>query len=498
MYRLRIASGVLATLLVSSGLALAATTPAAEAGQRRGETTHLVASRVKACGSTRPKVRPACSKKQKRCNRHSKPHGCVMPVATRPKPVTTTVRPATLVAVPNDGAQLRQQFPTSIVGDGAFFPIAVWFESVLEVGNIESDRDAGLNTYLQLTEDSDLQLIKQHGMRAVASPRAGGRPLADGILLPDEVDMWAGAGRNAWTGAQFWAAESCEPAGSGCGYTVLDTFLREHVSTPTLRYGQFGKGVAFWQSKEQASVFVNEYSDVVSADTYWMTDPNICGRWEGGLLLGVDHQVADDECRRPSNYGETVRKVKSLVSPAGSKPVWVFVEIGSPFWGAEALVMPPESIRKAVWSGLANGANGVAYFNHSFGGACQSHHLLRDRCGSDARTAVKGVNSEIARFAPILNGESVSGYVRVASGDADVLVKRAAGRLYVIVAPGGADASSSVALQASCGPRQYSARDMMSGKSRVVSDGRVNIDFDKSDAVAILEMADLRGCTIKG
>ena len=40
-----------------------------------------------------------------------------------------------------------------------------------------------------------------------------------------------------------------------------------------MRYANYGKGVIFWQSDADAAAFVNGYTDIVSADIYWYTDP---------------------------------------------------------------------------------------------------------------------------------------------------------------------------------------------------------------------------------
>ena len=52
-----------------------------------------------------------------------------------------------------------------------------------------------------------------------------------------------------------------------------------------LRFTNYGKGVAFWQTDAEAAKFVNGYQDVVSADNYWFTDLNICGVRRGRPLL---------------------------------------------------------------------------------------------------------------------------------------------------------------------------------------------------------------------
>lgn len=373
-----------------------------------------------------------------------------------------------------DGYALGKSLPSSApVARGDFFPAAVWFESVTSPTDVASDKAVGLNTYLQLTESSDTALIRAGGMRSIASPSPGsGSFQHDGILLPDEVDMWAGAGSGAWTGAMFWQGESCVDPGSGCGYTVLDEFMKTAPVSP-VRYGQFGKGVTFWQSDAEASRFVNDHPNIVSADNYWMTDPNICSRWEGGRFLGEDRSLTESECRAPSNYGATVRKMRSLVKPSGSKPVWVFVEVGTPFGGDGARSIEPWAVEAAVWSGLVNGARGVAYFNHNFGGPCQSQHVLRDGCGGAVRPTVTRTNRKIASMARVLNAPDARGVLRV-SGDVDSMVKSYRGKAYLFVAPRKHASSTRLTLTTSCAKsgvvRHHGSRVAMRSRAGIVRD----------------------------
>lgn len=391
-----------------------------------------------------------------------------------------------------DGSDLVARFPKAPLASGSYFPRAVWYESVLNAQQIALDASAGINTYLQLTDDSDLDLLRRLGIHAVASPRPDGSLPDGGVLLPDEVDMWGGPGSARWSGASFWRGESCVPAAAGCGYTILNSFLHS-VPKGVARYGQFGKGVTFWQSRAQASPFINNFSDIVSADNYWFTDPNICSRWEGGQMLGVDRDLTSDECRSASNYGRTVKKVRSLVSPAGSKPVWGFVELGAPFAGSGAMTIPASQVRAAVWSEIVAGARGIVYFNHSFGGSCQSQHLLREACGRDVRGAVSAVNAEIDRYVEVLNASTASGYISGSRGDVDTLVKYFNGQFYIFATPLG-NSKKNVELALSCGAGGRSVTDMSSGESRTTVDNTLKFTVGGDESVRIFRIDAPRGC----
>jgi hypothetical protein len=198
-----------------------------------------------------------------------------------------------------------------------------------------------------------------------------------------------------------------------------------------LRIANYGKGVTFWESDRDAATFVNRFQDVVSADNYWFTDPNICRSSEGGRLLAAGRRnLAYGECRRASNYGTTVERMRSLVERRGSKPVWAFVELGHPFTEDSAPTIKPTEMTAAVWSSIIHGARGIIYFAHSFGGRCQSQDVLQEQCGTALRAAVAETNRRITFLAPVLNSPFVENYAR-SSGSIDAMVKWFDGHFYL-------------------------------------------------------------------
>ena len=64
------------------------------------------------------------------------------------------------------GPNYYPQFTNSPT-DPNFFPIGVWFESILDQGDINLDKAAGLNLYVVLTRNSNLSLIQNNGMYAI-------------------------------------------------------------------------------------------------------------------------------------------------------------------------------------------------------------------------------------------------------------------------------------------------------------------------------------------
>ncbi|MDV6295434.1 DUF4082 domain-containing protein [Rhodococcus aetherivorans] len=334
------------------------------------------------------------------------------------------------------GEEFYGSFTNSLPATPDFFPIGVWFAGVLSAEEIATDSSIGINTYVELTDDSDVELIADNGMFAI--PSWGADHIA-GRLTTDEADMWAGPGSAAWTGSTPPAVQPvCVPADAKCGFTVMHT-LRNQVPPGIMVYANYGRGVTFWQSREDSARFVSEFQDVVSADNYWFTDGNICGESEGGALrTSGERALSDAECRLAANYGLTVRHVRSLVYPAGSKPVWAFVEVGHPTTSATDPSITGPQVRAAVWSSIINGARGIVYFNHSFGGPCITANVLRGTCGDSVRDDVTRVNEQIRRLAPVLNAPFVDGLAR-SDSPVDVAVKSYDDDLYILAGATQAD-----------------------------------------------------------
>jgi hypothetical protein len=280
------------------------------------------------------------------------------------------------------------RFSNALPTSPSYFPIGVWLECLDSRGNVNLDKNAGLNLYVVVcaTGQSALNLARASGMRVINeydwpfTPGPGSETA--GHNLGDELDMTRG------------------PA--GCAETK-----RRNARLPAdrrLRHSNYGKGVLFWETDAEAACFVNA-QDLVSTDAYWFTDNNLCGRSEGGGERGV---VKADNCHVAANYGWQINRVRSLVSPARSKPVWAFVEVGHPAGEDHWPSITPPQIRAAIWHSLIAGARGIIYFNHSFGGPCTTHHALRERCYSDARATVTATNKQIRALAPVLNAPFVT------------------------------------------------------------------------------------------
>ncbi len=353
---------------------------------------------------------------------------------------STAASPTTIIASPNGtaspsdvprsawegGPSYYRDFPQATAAgwaDPSFFPIGVWFAAVRSQEDVDLDKTAGLNTYVELTDNSDITLVYQNGMFAIPSgiSYAGQGSETVGWLLEDEADMFGGPGNGEWTGNHSGEGPICSPEDAQCGYTVMRTRAASHPSDGRLRYANYGKGVFMWETDAEAEPFVNAYTDIVSTDIYWYTDPGICE--EAANFVGIPMR----QCRLAANYGAVIDRERDLDARDGRRqPIYAFVEAGAPFDSGGAITA--NQLAGAVMSSLIHEARGIIYFSQSFGGSCITQHLLRDSCGVAARSAVTKINGQIKQLAPVLNEQS---YQYIFNPGLDTMIKEHDGSYYV-------------------------------------------------------------------
>jgi hypothetical protein len=282
------------------------------------------------------------------------------------------------------GSNYYAKFSNGLPAGKSFFPIGVWFESVTSQREIELDKDAGLNTYLVLTANSDLELVRSNGMHAIVGSDLGTHPSVKGWFLADEVDM---------------------THGPSAGYGEMQRVAQQTPYDGRMRYSGYGKGVLFWETDAEAARFVNDYQDVVQADAYFFTDNDVCDPSQAGGEPGINMA---NNCHVAANYGWIIDRLESLAYPSGSKPVWAVVEVGHPASEADWPSITPPETRAAVWQSIIAGARGIIYFNHSFGGPNPTQHALREPAYAAERAVVKATNTQITRLAPVLNSPTVA------------------------------------------------------------------------------------------
>lgn len=335
-----------------------------------------------------------------------------------------------------------------VLDDPDFFPIAVWFESVETQSDIDLDKDTGLNTYVELTVQSDLALIRNNGMYAIPSgtsaiyPGLGSETLA--YLLPDETDLNYGHG---------W--------GPGQGYS----YQQSYVDSFPHNDGRFlfanytvGTLVPSFGTDEGAAVFVNNFQQTVSNDFYWMTGNNIyqpagSAPWDLGAQFYrmYDRDATTDEARRACHYGNVVSHMRGLTVPARWEPVWGFVENGGPFpYNTLSDYMTPEVMVSAVWHMIIHGARGIIYFNHTFATGDESQHNFRLPQYAAIQAAAKEVNGRIQGLAAVINDDFAINFVGVTPAATpfsgiEIMAKYHSGKFYVFAGSRENDSTARVA-----------------------------------------------------
>jgi Domain of unknown function (DUF4082) len=399
------------------------------------------------------------------------------PTTTPPPPTTTSSPPGgglTLPRVPWEGgpAYYSGFTATRPWNNPNFFPVGVWFESVLDQQDIDLDKAAGINTYVELTDNSNMSLIRGNGMYAITNgTRSGYSSETTGWLLQDEADMWAGPGSAGWTGNEAGEGTICIPTDAKCGYTVMQT-MRDRMpqNDGRVSYANYGKGVIFWETDAEAEKFVN-FTTVNSADVYWYTDPWACPGPGESDRFGTTPTT----CRLAANYGLTMNRMRELDAIDGKRqPIYAFVEDGHPFNGNDGLTIASDQLAGAVMNSIIHEARGIIYFNHNFGGSCISQHVLRDSCGASIRPTVTKVNGQIQQLAPALNTQS---YQYTFNPSLDTMLKAYGGSYYIFAMLGRGVAPGSHALTLPTGMGGASAEVMFENRSVPVVNGRITDTF---------------------
>jgi hypothetical protein len=359
--------------------------------------------------------------------------------------------------------------------------LGAWLEQPLTAAEVKYDVAMGNNIYWNLaanpldTKDCggvqpcrvNFNVIREFGMHASApdvTSESGSETVA--YEGDDEVDMEFGPGAGGWNPDGPGNESSCIPSGSPCGYTVANFY---YTGQPA-KYGStgypsgqkpitqgYGKGVLFWESDSQAKTFL-KYSDTLSADSYWMTDPDLNLPSQGGCALLPDSPtacgngggpgLATAERALPANYAYNVTRLQSL--SVGSKPVTVDVETGCP--GSNGDCTTPVATTAAAWHALIAGARGIIWFQQSFSGPCVDFNTFYDgsnpsspmyKCQQtpgvtihDVVGNVSGFNHEVASLNTVLLAPFAENYVNVGDADISVMAKYSKNVFYVFAASG--------------------------------------------------------------
>ena len=322
---------------------------------------------------------------------------------------------AEAAAPPGDaGAEGRneRQWENGLPTDSSFFPIAVWVQNTR---NARRYKDLGVNVYVSLYRgptQEQLDELERLGMYAITHQNERAIKFKDrrviaGWMHGDEPDNAQSLGRGKGWGPPV-APEK-----------IVANYERVKAADPTRPVLlNLGQGVAWdrWHGRGVRTNHPEDYPqylkgcDIASFDIYPVTHdhPDVAGRLEF--------------------VGKGVERLRKWTD--GRKPVWCCIEttrINHP------KAMPtPAQLRAEVWIALTHGATGIIYFCHEFTPATIEAGLLNY---PEQARAVKAVNEEIHRLAPVLNSPTITDGVRVTSSDESVpivtLCKRHEGSMYV-------------------------------------------------------------------
>jgi hypothetical protein len=372
------------------------------------------------------------------------------------------------------GPSYYGQFTNPLPDDPGFFPVAVWGSYNLTPTNVQRYKDMGINVFNWVANPSDqaqLTNIRNAGLYAIHVSQEQSQwtkgPESVGYVLNDEEDM------------------SCGPPACD-GYSELRTILAGLPRDGRARYNNWGKGVIFWESDANAQRWLNgdangPFVDFSSVDIYWFTDDDTCVASQGGVLFDLNRSLTTTECRRASNYGKVIEKMRRLDGLDGKRqPIWNVVEVGTPMSNGKTI--QPAQIRAAAWQSIIAGARGIEWFQHSFSGPCTTHYSLLDPCYAAQTQVVTDVGAQIKQLAPVLNAPNVtSGWTAGASVKA--MVKWSGGHFYVFA--GSAENAASVAAFALPCVGDATATVIGEGRSVRVAGGVFSDVFADGNAVHI-------------
>jgi hypothetical protein len=360
--------------------------------------------------------------------------------------------------------------------------LGAWLEQPLDAADVAYDRATDDNIYWNLAGSpiaadcggspcrADYNVIRRGGMH-VSAPDTTVNSGSETVAYEgwDEADLQFGPGWGGWRRKQL---HRCMPLSRGhsvqCGFTVSRFYYNGMPASSgspgypvahTVKHQGFGKGVLFWDTAAQAATFL-KYTDILSADTYWMSDPSLSIPSQGGCALlpkspticggGGGSGLTNAQRALPANYAFNVTHLEKLQAPDGPpKPAIVDVETGCPGSGGDCTT--PAAMTAAAWHGLIAGARGVLWFQHNFGGPCQDDRTIIDgsnpassmyNCQQtpgvtlhDMVLALTRFNKEIVKLNAVLLSPFADHYV-TASGDVSVMAKYGNGHFYIFAGSG--------------------------------------------------------------
>jgi hypothetical protein len=319
--------------------------------------------------------------------------GAQRQIAIKSAPTTTQAPAGRISFRPIDGGP---SYFSSKSGKSAWMDghvlLGAWMEQPMTSADVRRDAAMGENIYWNLSghpgkDRVDYNVIRANGMHVSApetTANSGSETVAyDGM---DEADGDYGPGWNGWNNNGTYTQDACVPAHSMCGYTVAKHFYTgqptSYGATPypidgTAIHQGYGLPLLFFETAPQAAEFL-KYSDILSADSYWLSNQNIAQPVEGGCAFrravaacahGKGPGLTSAQAHLPADYQYNVTELERIQALNGpSKPVVVDVETGCP--GTDGVCVTPPQAIAAAWHSLIAGARGIIWFQHNFSGPC--------------------------------------------------------------------------------------------------------------------------------
>jgi hypothetical protein len=331
--------------------------------------------------------------------------------------------------------------------DPSFFPIAVFFGKPSHASSLAA---IGINTYMGAEHDgSPMSSITSKGISVLAqsewtAAEVGDDPRVVGWHISDECDMGYSGCTEDWSRDNGEQGRLEVQRGYAASFRALNDgrFLQAN----------FGNGVlGTWWAPTTMDDHVG-LVDATSVDKYAYTSPHV-----GDLLRDSSFWPDGRDPASAGAYGWQQDRMESFMSPAASKPNWVFVETAKPFLTEDgARRITGDQIEGAVWNAIIHGAAGIAYFQHNNDPACGMYSLVE--CGEALRRSVADVNASVRAMAPVINSPS---YAWSFGAGLETALKAHDGAAYILAMTDGGTGARSFTLPAG-----------MTGTVEVVGEGR--------------------------
>ena len=163
--------------------------------------------------------------------------------AASPTSTLSSAHGITLAKV-DGGPRYYARFSHGLPTRASYFPIGVWFESIVSRADIHKDKKAGLNLYVALVKNSvtegPLASLRPNGMRAILQDDWTGyaparrNPAVVGWELADEIDMQQANGQGAAAARAKLNQFSPDDSGPSIGdlYRPAFAFSGDHSQIP--------------------------------------------------------------------------------------------------------------------------------------------------------------------------------------------------------------------------------------------------------------------------